>query len=99
MSNVITISEFNTNQNHFLELAKKGVDIMLKSSIFGNFKIVPVAHEETKEDNTIYDNPNSETIAAIEEAKQHIKEIHSGAEITGTVDLSSIDAMLKSCGI
>ena len=34
--NVITINEFNTNQNHFLEMAKKGMDLMLKSAIFGH---------------------------------------------------------------
>lgn len=27
--NVITINEFNTNQNHFLEMAKKGMDLKI----------------------------------------------------------------------
>lgn len=40
-----------------------------------------------------------ETLEAIKEAKEHITSIKNGAKITETVDLSSVDAMLKSCGI
>ena len=43
--------------------------------------------------------PNDETIAAIEEATRHADSIRNGADITETVDLSSIEAMLKSCGV
>ena len=40
-----------------------------------------------------------ETLKAIKEAKEHIASIKNGAQITETVDLSSVDAMLKSCHI
>ena len=43
--------------------------------------------------------PNDERIAAIEEATRHADSIRNGADITETVDLSSIEAMLKSCGV
>ena len=66
--NVITINEFNTNQNHFLEMAKKGMDLMLKSAIFGNFRIVPIASDDTTEECIYDDIPNAETVAAINEA-------------------------------
>ena len=39
-----------------------------------------------------------ETLEAIKEAKEHIASIKNGAQITETVDLSNVDAMLKSCG-
>ena len=38
-------------------------------------------------------------IEAIKEAKEYIASIKNGAQITETVDLSSVDAMLKSCGV
>lgn len=41
---------------------------------------------------------NAETLAAINEAKEHIASIKNGAKITETIDLSSVEAMLKSCG-
>lgn len=80
--NVITINEFNTNQNHFLEMAKKGMDLMLKSAIFGNFRIVPIASDDTTEECIGDDIPNAETVAAINEAKEYIASIKNGAEIT-----------------
>lgn len=40
-----------------------------------------------------------ETLEAIKEAKEHIASIKNGAKITKTIDLSNIDAMLKSCGV
>ena len=40
-----------------------------------------------------------ETLEAIKEAKEHIASIKNGAKITGTVELSSVDEMLKSCGV
>lgn len=40
-----------------------------------------------------------ETLEAIKEAKEHIASIKNGSQITETVDLSSVDAMLKSCHI
>lgn len=40
-----------------------------------------------------------ETLEAIKEAKDHIASIKKGAKITETIDLSNVDAMLKSCGI
>ena len=40
-----------------------------------------------------------ETLEAIKEAKEHIASIKNGAKITETIDLSNVDAMLKSCGI
>ena len=98
LMNVITINEFESNQNHFLEMARKGMDVVLKSKIFGSFKIVPISTTDAIE--AIDDNdPNDETIAAIEEATQHADSIRNGANITETVDLSSVEAMLKSCGV
>ena len=40
-----------------------------------------------------------ETLEAIKEAKEHIASIKNGAQITETIDLSNVDAMLKSCGV
>ena len=40
-----------------------------------------------------------ETLEAIKEAKKHIASIKKGAQITEAVDLSNVDAMLKSCGV
>lgn len=40
-----------------------------------------------------------ETLEVIKEAKEHIASIKNGAQITETVDLSCVDAMLKSCHI
>lgn len=40
-----------------------------------------------------------ETLESIKEAKEHIASIKNGAQITETVDLSNVDAMLKSCGV
>ena len=40
-----------------------------------------------------------ETLKAIKEAKEHIASIKNGAQITEAVDLSNVDAMLKSCGV
>ena len=40
---------------------------------------------------------NEETKSAIEEAKSHAASIRNGEKISGTVDLSSVEAMLKSC--
>ena len=40
-----------------------------------------------------------ETLEAIKEAKEQIASIKNGAQITEAVDLSNVDAMLKSCGI
>ena len=40
-----------------------------------------------------------ETREAIKESKDHIASINKGAQITEAVDLSNVDAMLKSCGV
>lgn len=96
--NVITINEFESNRNHFLEMARKGVDIVLKSNIFGNFRIVPIVTTGSVEALDDYE-PNDETISAIEEAKSHAASIRNGAKISETIDLSSVEAMLKSCGL
>ena len=40
-----------------------------------------------------------ETLEAIKEAKEHIASINNGAKIKETIDLSNVDAMLKSCGV
>lgn len=40
-----------------------------------------------------------ETLEAIKVTKEQIASIKNGAKITETVDLSSVDAMLKSCGV
>ena len=97
--NVITISEFKSNQTHFLEMAKKGVDIVLKSRLLGNFRIVPVASTDDEEVCTSGDIPNKETADAIKEARKHASSIRDGKEIAEKVDLTSVEAMLKSCGV
>lgn len=97
--NVITISEFKSNQTHFLEMAKKGVDIVLKSRLLGNFRIVPIASCDNEENRLSDDTPNKETADAIKEARKHASSIRNGGEITEQVDLTSIEAMLKSCGV
>lgn len=38
-----------------------------------------------------------ETLEAIKETKKNIASIKNGAQITESVDLSSIETMLKSC--
>ena len=40
---------------------------------------------------------NEETKSAIEEAKSHAASIRKGAKISETVDLSSVENMLRSC--
>lgn len=40
-----------------------------------------------------------ETLEAIKEAMEHIASIKNGAQIKEAVDLSNVDAMLKSCGV
>lgn len=40
---------------------------------------------------------NEETKSAIEEAKSHAASIRKGTKISETVDLSSVENMLKSC--
>ena len=65
----------------------------------------PVNIADSKQSCTFADNitkkemSKKETLEAIKEAKEHIASIKNGAQITETVDLSSVDAMLKSCHI
>ncbi|HIT16638.1 MAG TPA: type II toxin-antitoxin system prevent-host-death family antitoxin, partial [Candidatus Avimuribaculum pullicola] len=39
---IISTREFRANQTHFLNLARKGEDVILKSRNSGSFRLTPV---------------------------------------------------------
>lgn len=44
---IISTRDFRANQSKFLEMAKNGIDIILKSRGKGSFKLVPVTDDDT----------------------------------------------------
>lgn len=44
---IISTRDFRANQTKFLDMARNGKDIILKSRNSGSFKLVPVTEEDT----------------------------------------------------
>lgn len=44
---VISTREFRANQTKFLDMARNGEDVILKSRSSGSFKLAPVENEDT----------------------------------------------------
>ena len=44
---VISTREFRANQTKFLDMARNGEDVILKSRSSGSFKLIPVETEDT----------------------------------------------------
>lgn len=47
MIKVISASEFMSHQGKYLDLVKKGIDVIIKSRDRGSFRITPVAEDDT----------------------------------------------------
>ena len=60
---VIRTREFRANQTKFLDMARDGEEIVLKSRSHGSFRLMPV--EETEEEET-------ELVAALRQVKDHM---------------------------
>ena len=50
---VISTRDFRANQTKFLDLAKSGEDVILKSRSSGSFKLIPVEDENAAGKNAI----------------------------------------------
>ena len=80
---VVSTSDFRTNQTKYLELAKAGERVILKSRV-GNFRFVP-----ENEDSKTIQTPR-ELVAELKGALQEIKEV-----IAEKRTLQSADSLLK----
>lgn len=87
----LTISKFRTGMAATLNRVDAGQRVLLrrKNRLYA---IVPVAETDELE-------PNEETKQAIAEAKAHLEAYKKGKAAGDYVDLSSVEAMLKSCGV
>ena len=80
---VVSTRDFRTNQTKYLELAKAGERVILKSRV-GNFRFVP-----ENEDSKTIQTPR-ELVAELKGALQEIKEV-----IAEKRTLQSADSLLK----
>ena len=64
---VISTREFRANQTKFLDMARDGEEIVLKSRSHGSFRLMPV--EETEEGET---DLTAELVAALRQVKDHM---------------------------
>lgn len=66
---VISTRDFRANQTKFLDLAKNGEDVILKSRSSGSFKLIPVEDENAagkKRDIT------DDIVAALRQVRDHL---------------------------
>lgn len=66
---VISTRDFRANQTKFLDMAKKGEDVILKSRSSGSFKLTPVQEEDAvvkKRDLT------EELVSALRQVRDHM---------------------------
>lgn len=79
---VISTREFRANQTKFLDMARNGEDVILKSRSSGSFKLAPVENEDTivnKRDLT------EELRLALQQVKDHMD---------GKIQLKSADTLI-----
>lgn len=79
---VISTREFRANQTKFLDMARNGEDVILKSRSSGSFKLIPVETEDTivsKRDLT------EELRLALQQVKDHMD---------GKIQLKSADTLI-----
>lgn len=79
---VISTREFRANQTKFLDLAKSGEDVILKSRSSGSFKLIPVEDENAagkKRDIT------EEIVAALRQVRDHLD---------GKIKLKTLDEVI-----
>lgn len=77
---IISTREFRANQTHFLNLARKGEDVILKSRNSGSFRLTPV-EEGKNECRDITD----ELVAALRQVKDHMD---------GKITLKTADSLI-----
>lgn len=65
--NIVTPSTFRTNQSRYLNMAKSGSDVVIKSRL-GSFMLVPVADQPTDENKSLL----SDLRGALEDVKSYI---------------------------
>lgn len=77
---VISTREFRANQTKFLNMARNGEDVILKSRDSGSFRLAPVEEGETgKRDLT------AELVHALKEVKDHLE---------GKIQLKTLDEVI-----
>ena len=77
---IISTREFRANQTHFLNLARKGEDVILKSRNSGSFRLTPV-EEGKNERHDITD----ELVTALRQVKDHMD---------GKISLKTLDEVI-----
>ena len=79
---VISTREFREKQGTYLNMAKEGKDIILKSRNNGSFKLIPVAESDMLIEKKYILTPDADLARAIpfdefvEGAKDHIRELY-----------------------
>ena len=79
---VISTRDFRANQTKFLDMAKKGEDVILKSRSSGSFKLTPVQEEDAvvkKRDLT------EELVSALHQVRDHMD---------GKIKLKTLDEVI-----
>ena len=77
---VISTRDFRANQTKFLDMARQGEDVILKSRSSGSFRLTPVREKaEEKRDLT------EELVAALRQVKDHLD---------GKIELKTADSLI-----
>lgn len=88
----LSVSQFKMGMAEALNKVDAGQKVVLRRRN-RLYTIVPLTPEDEEY------VPNETTKAAMAEAKAHIDAIKKGAIEIESVDTSSVEAMLKSCGV
>lgn len=64
---VISTREFRANQTKFLDMAREGEDVILKSRSLGSFKLTPIKEKKEK-----VRDITDDLVAALRQVKDHM---------------------------
>lgn len=79
---IISTRDFRANQTKFLDMARNGKDIILKSRNSGSFKLVPVTEEDTVLEKR---DLMEELRGALQQMKDHME---------GKIELKTLDELI-----
>lgn len=66
---VVSVKDFRANQSRFMDMARQGEDVVLKSRKNGSFRLVPI-YDDDKEENR--DNIMEDLEGALLQVKEHL---------------------------
>lgn len=78
---IVSTRDFKANQTKFLDMARQGEDIILKSRSSGCFKLTPMINEPEENQNL-----TDELVAALRQMKDHLD---------GKIKLATLDEVIN----